>query len=214
MTTENNELIASPQETMEAFNGAVEKDKTLYKRLRKYADDMISRYYNGKELWFQGGEILEILLNKIESGDRKWKKERCGIVSFLFKATESVVRNELKRKELKITQGYTDAGTLNNEFEEEYSDVDIENVASQGEEEGFEVSGKEEELIRILEDKLIESGDEECIDIYGALESHKISINKNKEIAEKLSWTVSKVENVKKRFFRIGERAKKEYFAK
>ena len=213
MTTENNEIITSPKETMEALYAAVEKDKTLYKRLRKYADDMISRYYNGKELWFQGGEILGKLLNKIERGDRKWKKERCGIESFLFKTTESVVRNELKRKELKITRGYTETGTINDDYEEEYSNIDIENIASKEEDEEFNISKNEHELKKILEDKLIESGDEECIDIYGTLESHKISINKNNEIAEKLGWTVSKVENVKKRFFRIGERAKKEYFA-
>lgn len=212
MTTENNELIASPQETREAFYEEVEKDKTLYKRLKKYADDMIFRYHNGKELWFQGGEIIEILLDKIESGDRKWKKEKCGIKNFLFKGIESVVRNELKRKELRLTQEYTDAGTLNNEFEEAYSDLDIENVASQEEEEGFEISGKEKELVKILEDKLIESEDEECIELYTTTEKHKIPINKNNEIAEKLSWTVSKVENVKKRFFRIGEKAKREYF--
>ena len=214
MKAENNELIASPQETREAYYGAVEKDKTLYKRVRKYADDMISRYYNGKELWFQGGEILEILLNKIESGDRKWKKEKCGIESFLFKATESIVRNELKRKELKITQGYTDIGTINDDYEEEYSNIDIENIASPEEDEEFDISINELELIKILEDKLIESGDEECIDLYSAIENHKISIYKNNEIAEKLGWTVSNVENVKKRFFRIGGRAKKEYFGK
>lgn len=217
MKKENLTAIATPVETMEKIEEAFNEDKTLYRRLCKSGDEMIMTYNNGNECWLQGGEAMEILLNKIETGKRKWDKNNYTIKKFLYLGVESVVRNELKRKEIVNTERYDDNANYYTDKITEYNITEKANNPAEVKDEEIECKNdyRSTDMVKfecILENILLEKGDEDCIELYTNHKNKKYSINKNKEIAEVLGWTIPKAENVKKRFFRIGEKAKKKYF--
>jgi DNA-directed RNA polymerase specialized sigma24 family protein len=169
---------------------ALQKDDTLYNRLLQKENRLLKKYFKDKEVVIEPGDILMELIVKMVSGERNWNG-KVPIEAYMFNNLESIIHNHSK-KEYRKSRLFKES---NNEDSEPQFIDGIEKFITK---EDISNELEKKEFYKFLEDEIM--GDNDCISYYLEIREANFDYTKNKEAAAALGWTVSKVENIKKRF--------------
>lgn len=163
-----------------------EEPQTVNKWLR-WADTALKLL--GKEIPIQhisGEDIVHEIIFKTFSGDRTWDIDILPINVYMYNSIKSEVSNA-KTNEKQIIHAEINDTDEDKDNNEPSSNSNLLNIL------------EENDLIKLCE-RAIETN-YDCSVLFEAMK--EVDPSKNKEIAENTGFSVPKVENIKKRLFRI-----------
>ena len=189
------DAIATKEEVTEAIETAYRKIPNFHKRLLFFTLKWVQTYFHSdmiRDLTVE--DVVQTVLTKILSLDRKWKKNRFPeIADFIRLAIISFIRNEQKRKEVIDFDDVYDESPASREknFEDLVKQIFTEDIADSYLREPFE------ELFVKCEDLLKD-------DVYASFvfEERMNGIKSNIKIAENLQIEVKDVEKALQRIRR------------
>lgn len=97
------EKETSKEEILEKFKVARERDDHL--RWRLYAERLL-RISNGRETALTGEDIISEVLDRILTGDRKFRDD-INLDQYVMMTIKSIVNNETKKNEKNISENYS-----------------------------------------------------------------------------------------------------------
>ena len=190
--SDEREDTASPEEATEELEMVLKKDPDTFLKLVHYAHKKIKYFYKGGNIaGYTGMDIVQITLEKIIKGIRKWNRNKIpDFTNFLYVATFSVIRAAHKKEKKFITLDPYDA---EGEFDENRFPEFIKKCYA----EDFrdKIFGTDfESLLAGLQKDL-----EEDVNAYFVLEEILEGNDSNIEISAKLGIDIKEVVNAKRR---------------
>ncbi len=190
--SDEREDIASPEEATAELEKVMKENPDCFLKLVHYAHKKIRYFYKGGNIaGYTGMDIVQITLEKIIKGIRKWNRKKIpDFTSFLFVATFSVVRAAHKKESKFITLDlYDGEGKLDeNRFPEFIKECYSEDFRDKIFRKDFE------SLLANLQKDL-----EEDVNAYFVFEEILEGNDSNIAISSKLGIDVKEVVNAKRR---------------